>query len=70
MILIKQKSDIVGIYASSFCPVHCFASPFIFITQTSRSSHSHNVSSWWGLLDFVFLIISFFFSVSFYTENF
>lgn len=60
MILIKQKSDIVGIYASSLCLVHCVASPFIFIAQTSRSSHSHDVPSWWGLLDFVFLIISFF----------
>jgi hypothetical protein len=54
MILIKQKPDSIGAIASTLCLIHCVATPFIFLAQ------SIGVPSWWGFLDYVFLIISFF----------
>ncbi len=60
MILIKQKSDIVGTLASSICLIHCIATPFIFIAQINSATCCSAPPTWWKLMDFLFLIISFF----------
>ncbi|WP_147679188.1 MerC domain-containing protein [Algibacter pacificus] len=60
MILIKQKSDSIGALASTLCLIHCVATPFIFIAQSCSIADCNNVPSWWGGIDYVFLIISFF----------
>lgn len=60
MKLILQKSDILGALASSLCIIHCLATPFIFIAQTSIISGSETSPFWWRNLDYLFLMISFF----------
>ncbi|CAZ98503.1 MerC domain-containing protein [Zobellia galactanivorans] len=60
MILIKQKSDILGTLASTLCLVHCIATPFLFIAQASSLSCCSTPPTWWKLMDTIFLIISFF----------
>lgn len=60
MILIKQKSDSIGALASTLCLIHCIATPFIFIIQSSSINCCNEVPTWWGSIDYLFLIISFF----------
>jgi len=59
MILIKQKSDILGTIVSSLCLIHCIATPFLFITQTSTATCCDGPPSWWKFIDYFFLTISF-----------
>lgn len=56
---LSSKSDIVGALASGFCLVHCLATPILFIAQAKWVGHSLAHPQWWGLLDLVFLGISF-----------
>ena len=60
MILIKQKPDSIGALASTLCLIHCIATPFIFIIQSSSINCCSEVPTWWGSIDYLFLIISFF----------
>ncbi len=55
-----KKADTWGVLSSSLCLVHCIATPFFFLAQTSIISHTTNTPIWWKSLDFIFLIISFF----------
>ncbi|WP_111684137.1 MerC domain-containing protein [Winogradskyella tangerina] len=57
---IKSKnSDLIGAFASGLCLLHCIATPFIFIAQT-RAATYNNPPVWWGLIDVLFIGISFF----------
>ena len=61
MIITKQKPDILGALASSLCLIHCIATPFIFIAQSSVAICCHEETPfWWKSIDYVFLVISFF----------
>ncbi|WP_298880503.1 MerC domain-containing protein [uncultured Polaribacter sp.] len=62
MIILKQKSDILGSFVSSLCLIHCFATPFIFVAQTSVSACCTTTitPSWWSYIDLFFLVISLF----------
>ncbi|WP_298504397.1 MerC domain-containing protein [uncultured Maribacter sp.] len=60
MILVKQKSDILGTLASTLCLVHCMATPFIFIAQAGSAICCHTPPTWWKFMDYFFLILSFF----------
>ncbi|MDF4202937.1 MerC domain-containing protein [Maribacter sp. SA7] len=59
MILLKQKSDILGSLASTLCLVHCIATPLLFLAQASATTLSSGPPTWWKSLDYLFLIISF-----------
>ena len=59
MLLIKQKSDILGTFASSLCLVHCIATPFLFLAQASAATFYSGPPVWWKSLDYVCLAISF-----------
>jgi hypothetical protein len=59
MILIKQKSDSIGVAASTLCLIHCIATPFIFIVQSSSLMCCNATPNWWKSIDYLFLIISF-----------
>ena len=59
MLLIKQKSDILGTFASSLCLIHCIATPFLFLAQASAATFHSGPPVWWKSLDYVFLAISF-----------
>lgn len=56
---ITSKSDMIGAMASSLCLVHCLATPFLFVAHAGLANHGENHPFWWGLLDVIFLVISF-----------
>lgn len=58
--ILTRKSDTLGVIASSLCLVHCIATPFIFVVQSYAASHSETAPTWWKLMDYFFLLISFF----------
>jgi len=60
MILLKQNSDKIGALSSTLCLIHCVATPFIFIAQSSSITCCNTAPSWWSFIDYVFLVISFF----------
>ncbi|MDO6737434.1 MerC domain-containing protein [Wenyingzhuangia sp. 2_MG-2023] len=60
MIFIKQKPDYIGAMASTLCLIHCIATPFIFIVQSCSITNCNGVPTWWGFIDYFFLVISFF----------
>jgi len=60
MILLKQKPDSIGAIASTLCLIHCLATPFVFIAQSCTLTCCNGVPMWWGSIDYIFLIISFF----------
>ncbi|WP_136466947.1 MerC domain-containing protein [Flagellimonas onchidii] len=57
---LTSKSDIIGATASSLCLAHCLATPFLFVVQAGVVSVGESKPHWWGMLDLVFLVISFF----------
>ena len=58
---IRDSPDTVGAINSSLCVAHCFATPFLFLTQAQTSLvELSSVPLWWQLLNYVFIIVSFF----------
>ena len=57
MRLININSDHIGITASSLCMLHCFFTPFIFLSQASISINQE-LSFLWQSFNYAFLIIS------------
>lgn len=55
-----SKSDLIGSSASFLCLIHCIATPFLFVAQAEISGHAEAHPMWWGLMDIVFLVISYF----------
>ena len=56
-----KHPDTVGAINSSLCVAHCFATPFLFLTQAQTSLvELSSVPQWWQLLNYVFIIVSFF----------
>jgi len=55
-----EKSDSIGVMASGLCLIHCLATPFLFVAKTCAMSCCAAAPIWWVLLDYVFLIVSFF----------
>jgi hypothetical protein len=60
MKLVLFKSDTIGAIASSLCMAHCIVTPFIFIAHTCAASGCKLTPIWWQLIDYFFLMISFF----------
>ena len=55
------KSDVVGAVASGLCALHCIATPFLFIAQScSASACCESSPIWWSIIDYVFIVITFF----------
>ena len=57
---VTSKSDIIGGMASTLCLIHCLATPLVFVAQAEVIGHGEAHPMWWGLLDIVFLVISYF----------
>ena len=57
---LTSRSDIIGATASILCFVHCVATPFIFVAHAGLALGEESHPWWWGTLDIVFLVISFF----------
>ncbi|MBH83795.1 MAG: hypothetical protein CMP70_03885 [Flavobacteriales bacterium] len=51
--------DKIGIISSSLCMIHCIGTPFIFIAKACTTTCCSNAPTWWIMIDYLFLIISF-----------
>ena len=51
--------DSIGIIASTLCTIHCIATPFIFIAKACTATCCSEAPTWWLMIDYLFLIISF-----------
>lgn len=58
--IITKQSDNVGALASGLCLIHCLATPFIFVAQTCSASCCADAPLWWSMIDYLFIVISFF----------
>lgn len=56
----RNSSDIIGVVSSSLCLIHCIATPFVFIAQSSSAVCCESSPIWWQSIDYIFLVISFF----------
>lgn len=57
--VLSNRSDSLGAFASGLCLIHCVATPFLFVLQPLAVSEEA-APLWWQSLDYVFLIVSFF----------
>ena len=56
-----KHPDTIGAINSLLCVAHCFATPFLFLGQAQTSLVEFStVPLWWQLLNYVFIIVSFF----------
>ncbi|SEC80825.1 MerC mercury resistance protein [Tenacibaculum sp. MAR_2009_124] len=53
-------SNNIGIISSSLCFVHCLATPFLFLAKTCSVTCCESSPVWWRLIDFSFLLVSFY----------
>ncbi|MBX2926380.1 MAG: MerC domain-containing protein [Saprospiraceae bacterium] len=61
--IISKKSDLLGIFASGLCAVHCAITPLFFAAKPlfdhATSHHHHGAGPWgWAMLDYIFLVLS------------
>ncbi|WP_431158085.1 MerC domain-containing protein [Winogradskyella poriferorum] len=56
----QSKSDTLGVLASGLCLVHCIATPFIFLAQTGSATIGSSAPAWWGFIDIILVLISFY----------
>lgn len=56
--VLSNRSDSLGVFASGLCLIHCIATPLIFVLQPLAVSEEA-APLWWKSLDYVFLVISF-----------
>lgn len=54
-----NKSDRIGIMASSVCLIHCLATPFLFLAKLGADGHGA-APFWWSILDYLFLGVALF----------
>ena len=59
MKVIVKNSDQIGAISSGLCMLHCFATPFLFLSQSSLIFISVDFTLTWFILNYVFLFISF-----------
>lgn len=59
-IRLTSKSDLIGASTSALCLIHCLATPILFVAQAGLSNHGESHPQWWGFLDILFLVISYF----------
>jgi len=59
MKLIIRNSDRIGVISSTLCMMHCFATPFLFLSQTSLIFMTVDLTISWYIINFIFLIVSF-----------
>ena len=59
MKVIIKNSDQIGAVSSALCMLHCFATPFLFLTQSSLIFISVDFTLPWFIINYIFLFISF-----------
>jgi len=58
--ILNSRSDFIGASASSLCMIHCMITPFLFVVQATSLSCSEISPWWWKMVDYVFLVVTFF----------
>ncbi|WP_172675893.1 MerC domain-containing protein [Croceitalea dokdonensis] len=56
----KNQPNIWGSFASGLCLAHCIGTPFLFAAHAGHVQGHHSAPQWWGFIDILFLVISFF----------
>tara|TARA_B100001250_G_scaffold334074_1_gene299861 strand:+ start:1141 stop:1560 length:420 start_codon:yes stop_codon:yes gene_type:complete len=51
--------DTIGIIAGTLCAIHCIATPLLFIAKACSSACCTDAPTWWIMIDYLFLLISF-----------
>ena len=59
MKVIIKNSDQIGAVSSALCMLHCFATPFLFLSQSSLIFISVDFTLPWFIINYIFLFISF-----------
>jgi hypothetical protein len=57
---INLSFDNIGIIASTLCTIHCIATPFLFVARACSVTCCSDAPIWWVLIDYLFLVISFY----------
>ena len=60
MLKTSINTDYLGAAASLLCLLHCMATPFLFLVKTCSHTCCVDAPIWWQLIDYLFLVISFF----------
>ena len=53
-----KYSDKVGAASNILCMLHCFATPFIFLSQTQTAHIGHDVPFAWQIINYFFITMS------------
>ena len=59
-ILPKIHTDKIGAFAGSLCLLHCAVTPFLFVAKACSVTCCAETPVWWRMIDYLFIIISFF----------
>jgi len=60
-LVFNSNSDFFGVMASVLCMLHCLATPFLFAAHAVTSASCAEISPvWWTMMDYLFLVITFF----------
>jgi len=51
--------DTIGIIAGILCSIHCIATPLLFIAKACSATCCADAPTWWIMIDYLFLFISF-----------
>mgnify|MGYP005717468239 FL=1 len=58
MSLSIKYSDKVGVASNILCMLHCFATPFIFFSQTQTVHIGHDIPFAWQIINYFFIAVS------------
>ena len=53
-----KYSDKVGVASNILCMLHCFATPFIFFSQTQTVHIGHDIPFAWQIINYFFIAVS------------
>tara|TARA_B100000614_G_scaffold234605_1_gene230728 strand:- start:488 stop:892 length:405 start_codon:yes stop_codon:yes gene_type:complete len=51
--------DAIGMFAGILCTIHCLATPLLFIAKACSTTCCSDAPTWWIMIDYLFLLISF-----------
>ena len=58
MRLVFKNSDNLGILSSTLCFIHCFATPFVYVSFASLFNHNEFLSFSWKGINLIFIVFS------------
>ena len=58
MRIVFNNSDNLGILSSTLCFIHCFATPFVYISFASLFNQNDFLSFYWKSINIIFIVFS------------